>query len=142
MDYPYDRVIIIKLLTPLLVRPKSFWKNHPRSALTSPAWSPCSQVVRRSTFVAAGMNIDQGSWETDQDPFTSEPLPPPTPSKDNDDKESSVVDVVDAEVTKQHEAIRAFGKSLWNASTLALAVESRIRGVTKAGPVVCVPGQF
>lgn len=136
---------LIQPPSPSLLRPKSFWKNHPRSALTSLAYSPSSQVVRRSTFVAAGMNIDQGYFDgnSDIDPQSSE-RPPPTPSKDEvDDKEN--VDPnseSDSDDDRQNKAVRAFGRSLWNASSLALAVESRTRGISMAEPVIRVPGEF
>jgi hypothetical protein len=88
------------------------------------------------------MNIDQGSWEQnpDSDPFTSQPSPPPVPSKDNEDNETERT--ADVQATRQYDPVRAFGKSLWNASTLALAVESRTRGVSNTGSVVCIPGEF
>jgi len=40
------------------VRPKTFWKNTRRSALTGPSYSPASYIVRRSTFIAAGLKLD------------------------------------------------------------------------------------
>lgn len=128
---------LIQPPSPSLLRPKSFWKNHPRSALTSLAWSPSSQVVRRSTFVAAGMNIDQGFWDGH---FEAEQidLPPRLPRKDGDSTEDEMD--TDPEEARQHQALRAFGNSLWNASTLALAVESRNKGVGM--PIVCVPGEY
>ena len=43
----------------LEVRPKTFWKNTRRSALTGPSYSPGTYIVRRSTFVAAGLNLDR-----------------------------------------------------------------------------------
>jgi hypothetical protein len=39
-----------------LVRPTTFWKNTPRSALATPAYSPSSHLIRRSTFVVAGID--------------------------------------------------------------------------------------
>lgn len=38
------------------VRPTTFWKNTPRSALASPAYSPSTHLIRQSTFVAAGID--------------------------------------------------------------------------------------
>ncbi|KAI6043219.1 hypothetical protein EDC04DRAFT_801460 [Pisolithus marmoratus] len=46
---------------PLLFRPTAFWKKTRRSGVTAAAYSPCSFVVRRSTFIAAGFRrIDLG----------------------------------------------------------------------------------
>lgn len=153
LDDAFLGASMIQPPTPSLLRPKSFWKNHPRSALTSLAYSPCSQVVRRSTFVAAGMNIDQGFWEqtseNDQPAFPDQP-PRPPPKDDAQDQDPDSPDS-DSEPDLhrndgQYDAIRAFGKSLWNASTLALAVESRNRGgiggLGSMPGIVCVPGEF
>ena len=41
-----------------IVRPKTFWRNTRRSALTAPSYSPSSYLVRRSTFIAAGLTLD------------------------------------------------------------------------------------
>jgi len=152
--------------SPSLLRPKSFWKNHPRSALTSLAYSPCSQVVRRSTFVAAGMNIDQGFWESFPTETPELERPPCLPPKDettsrrsSQDSESTDSQDTDSEpdthththgygigTKEQYDPIRAFGRSLWNASTLALAVESRNRGgmggLGGMPGIVCVPGDY
>ncbi|KAI5124986.1 hypothetical protein M0805_007411 [Coniferiporia weirii] len=43
---------------PPLFRPKTFWRNTRRSALTGPSYSPSSYLVRRSTFIAAGLTLD------------------------------------------------------------------------------------
>lgn len=40
------------------VRPKTFWRHTRRSALTAPSYSPSSYIVRRSTFIAAGLSLD------------------------------------------------------------------------------------
>lgn len=40
----------------VLVRPTTFWRNIPRSAVAAPDFSP---VIRRSTFVAAGIQVDR-----------------------------------------------------------------------------------
>ena len=40
------------------VRPRTFWRHTRRSAVTGPAYSPSCYIVRRSTFVAAGLNLD------------------------------------------------------------------------------------
>jgi len=39
----------------LPVRPTTFWRNSPRSAVATPDFSP---VIRRSTFIAAGIPVD------------------------------------------------------------------------------------
>jgi hypothetical protein len=84
------------------------------------------------------MNIDQGLWDgnySDNDPASPE-------SRNNNEKDDKDSDSdSEAEATRQYEAIRAFGRSLWNASTLALAVESRNKGVGMPG-IVSLPGEF
>jgi len=52
--------VLVQPPRPSLLRPNSFWKNHPRSALSSPLHNPSSYPVRRSTFIAAGLNLEQG----------------------------------------------------------------------------------
>jgi hypothetical protein len=42
-----------------LVRPTTFWKNTQRSALATPAYSPSSHLIRRSTFVVAGFDTSE-----------------------------------------------------------------------------------
>ncbi|PAV20907.1 hypothetical protein PNOK_0353400 [Pyrrhoderma noxium] len=44
---------------PPLFRPKTFWRHTRRSALTGPSYSPSSYLVRRSTFIAAGLSLDK-----------------------------------------------------------------------------------
>ncbi|THH10232.1 hypothetical protein EW145_g1452 [Phellinidium pouzarii] len=44
---------------PPLFRPKTFWRNTRRSALTGPSYSPSSYLIRRSTFIAAGLTFDK-----------------------------------------------------------------------------------
>jgi len=46
---------------PPLLRPTTFWKNTPRSALGTSTYSPASHLIRKSTFVAAGMDFDYSS---------------------------------------------------------------------------------
>ncbi|CAK5263299.1 unnamed protein product [Mycena citricolor] len=43
---------------PPLLRPSPFWRRAHRSALTPPAYAPASHLVRRSTFIAAGLPLD------------------------------------------------------------------------------------
>ncbi|OCH92368.1 hypothetical protein OBBRIDRAFT_456269 [Obba rivulosa] len=43
---------------PPLFRPKTFWRNTPRSGVTNASYSPSSHLIRRSTFVAAGLPLD------------------------------------------------------------------------------------
>ncbi|KZT35982.1 hypothetical protein SISSUDRAFT_104454 [Sistotremastrum suecicum HHB10207 ss-3] len=50
-----DSNLLIQAPRPSLLRPTSFWRTHPRSATTAPAYSPSSHLVRRATFVAAGL---------------------------------------------------------------------------------------
>ena len=41
------------------VRPTTFWKNTRRSGVTGASYSPSSFVIRRATFIAAGLPLDQ-----------------------------------------------------------------------------------
>ncbi|KAI0338725.1 hypothetical protein BDW22DRAFT_1337378 [Trametopsis cervina] len=43
---------------PPLFRPKTFWKNTKRSGVTGASYSPSSHLIRRSTFIAAGLSLD------------------------------------------------------------------------------------
>ncbi|KAI0071366.1 hypothetical protein K474DRAFT_1712523 [Panus rudis PR-1116 ss-1] len=44
---------------PPLFRPTTFWRNTRRSGVTGPAYSPSSHLIRRSTFIAAGLTLDK-----------------------------------------------------------------------------------
>ncbi|KAF5368058.1 hypothetical protein D9758_004473 [Tetrapyrgos nigripes] len=44
---------------PPLHRPTTFWRHTPRSGVTSSSFSPSTHVVRRSTFVAAGIPFEK-----------------------------------------------------------------------------------
>lgn len=48
-----------ELIRRLPVRPKTFWRHTKRSAVTAPSYSPSSYLVRRSTFIAAGLSLDK-----------------------------------------------------------------------------------
>lgn len=48
---------------PLLFRPTAFWKKTRRSGVTSTAYSPSSFLVRRSTFIAAGLSQDKPGFD-------------------------------------------------------------------------------
>lgn len=41
------------------VRPKTFWRHTTRSGVTSSSYSPSSHLIRRSTFIAAGLDLDR-----------------------------------------------------------------------------------
>ncbi|PPQ72708.1 hypothetical protein CVT24_012919 [Panaeolus cyanescens] len=43
---------------PPLFRPTTFWRNHPRSGVASASYSPSSHLIRRATYLAAGLNFD------------------------------------------------------------------------------------
>jgi len=43
---------------PPLLRPTTFWRHTRRSGVSSPSYSPSSHVVRRSTYIAAGLRFD------------------------------------------------------------------------------------
>lgn len=42
-----------------LVRPTTFWRNTRRSGVTGASYSPSSHLIRRSTFIAAGLSLDK-----------------------------------------------------------------------------------
>lgn len=42
----------------LIVRPRTFWRKTKRSGVTGAFYSPASHLVRRSTFLAAGLSLD------------------------------------------------------------------------------------
>lgn len=42
-----------------LVRPTTFWRKLPQSGVRSASYSPSSHLIRRSTFIAAGLSLDQ-----------------------------------------------------------------------------------
>ncbi|EIM84754.1 uncharacterized protein STEHIDRAFT_158468 [Stereum hirsutum FP-91666 SS1] len=44
---------------PPLFRPKTFWRHTTRSGVTSSSYSPSSHLIRRSTFIAAGLDLDR-----------------------------------------------------------------------------------
>lgn len=41
------------------VRPTTFWRNTKRSGVTGSSYSPSSHLIRRSTFIAAGLSLDK-----------------------------------------------------------------------------------
>ncbi|KAF9039062.1 hypothetical protein BJ165DRAFT_363357 [Panaeolus papilionaceus] len=43
---------------PPLFRPTTFWRNHPRSGVASASYSPSTHLIRRATYLAAGLNFD------------------------------------------------------------------------------------
>ncbi|TRM66789.1 hypothetical protein BD626DRAFT_565874 [Schizophyllum amplum] len=46
---------------PPLLRPSPFWRHTPRSGVTPLAYAPGSALVRRSTFIAAGLDLAPGT---------------------------------------------------------------------------------
>jgi hypothetical protein len=42
----------------LLVRPTTFWRKTRRSGVTGASYSPSSHLIRRSTYIAAGLTFD------------------------------------------------------------------------------------
>jgi len=40
------------------VRPRTFWRKTKRSGVTGASYSPASHLVRRATFIAAGLSLD------------------------------------------------------------------------------------
>ncbi|KAK2460480.1 hypothetical protein APHAL10511_007486 [Amanita phalloides] len=43
---------------PPLLRPTTFWRKTRRSGVTAASYSPSYHLIRRSTFIAAGLNFD------------------------------------------------------------------------------------
>ncbi|KAL4062648.1 hypothetical protein J3A83DRAFT_1790331 [Scleroderma citrinum] len=48
---------------PLLFRPTTFWRKTRRSGVTGASYSPSSFLVRRSTFIAAGLSQDSPGFD-------------------------------------------------------------------------------
>ncbi|KAF9219058.1 hypothetical protein BS17DRAFT_718703 [Gyrodon lividus] len=44
---------------PPLFRPTTFWRKNKRSGVTGASYSPSSHLIRRSTFIAAGLSLDR-----------------------------------------------------------------------------------
>ncbi|KAJ4490597.1 hypothetical protein J3R30DRAFT_110851 [Lentinula aciculospora] len=44
---------------PPLHRPTTFWRRTPRSGVTASSYSPSSHLIRRSTFIAAGLPFER-----------------------------------------------------------------------------------
>lgn len=49
----------LALIILLLVRPTTFWRKTRRSGVTGASYSPSSHLIRRSTFIAAGLSLDK-----------------------------------------------------------------------------------
>ncbi|KAG1721888.1 hypothetical protein EDB19DRAFT_1646137 [Suillus lakei] len=43
---------------PPLFRPRTFWRKTKRSGVTGASYSPASHLIRRATFLAAGLSLD------------------------------------------------------------------------------------
>ena len=43
----------------ILVRPTTFWRKTRRSGVTGASYSPSSHLIRRSTYIAAGLELDK-----------------------------------------------------------------------------------
>ncbi|OAX39069.1 hypothetical protein K503DRAFT_849711 [Rhizopogon vinicolor AM-OR11-026] len=48
----------LKRPPPPLFRPTTFWRKTKRSGVTGASYSPASHLVRRATFLAAGLSLD------------------------------------------------------------------------------------
>ncbi|KAJ7577840.1 hypothetical protein C8J56DRAFT_898542 [Mycena floridula] len=53
---------LVKPLPPLH-RPTTFWRRTPRSGVTSSSYSPSTHLIRRSTFIAAGLSFDRPMYD-------------------------------------------------------------------------------
>lgn len=51
-------IIFSSILMTILVRPTTFWRKTRRSGVTGPSYSPSSHLIRRSTYIAAGLAFD------------------------------------------------------------------------------------
>ncbi|KAJ3531115.1 hypothetical protein NM688_g7617 [Phlebia brevispora] len=58
---PPPRVGDLPRPPPPLFRPTTFWRNTKRSGVTGASYSPSSYLIRRSTFIAAGLPFDKPS---------------------------------------------------------------------------------
>ncbi|CAG7854524.1 SubName: Full=Uncharacterized protein {ECO:0000313/EMBL:CCA73236.1} [Serendipita indica DSM 11827] len=58
-----DGACLLPSPPPPLLRPKTFWRNTPRSALGSPDYSPSTHLIRRSSFVVAGLEPSEPSGD-------------------------------------------------------------------------------
>ncbi|KAJ8596024.1 hypothetical protein M405DRAFT_806285 [Rhizopogon salebrosus TDB-379] len=54
--FPHTREL--KRPPPPLFRPTTFWRKTKRSGVTGASYSPASHLVRRATFLAAGLSLD------------------------------------------------------------------------------------
>lgn len=43
----------------MTVRPTTFWRRTKRSGVAGASYSPSSHLIRRSTFIAAGLSLDK-----------------------------------------------------------------------------------
>lgn len=43
---------------PPLLRPTTFWRRAHRSGVAAASYSPSSHLIRRSTYIAAGLSFD------------------------------------------------------------------------------------
>ncbi|KAF8425050.1 hypothetical protein L210DRAFT_3567663 [Boletus edulis BED1] len=55
---PTDRCELSRPLPPLF-RPTTFWRKTKRSGVAGASYSPSSHLIRRSTFIAAGLSLDK-----------------------------------------------------------------------------------
>ncbi|KAK0214497.1 hypothetical protein IW262DRAFT_1466256 [Armillaria fumosa] len=56
--YGHDKNELLKPPPPLH-RPTTFWRHTSRSGVTSSSYSPSTHLIRRSTFIAAGLKFDK-----------------------------------------------------------------------------------
>jgi len=52
----HDTVLLLTVR--FLVRPTTFWRKTRRSGVTGASYSPSSHLIRRSTYIAAGLQFD------------------------------------------------------------------------------------
>ncbi|KAF5346900.1 hypothetical protein D9756_010612 [Leucocoprinus leucothites] len=68
---------------PPLLRPTTFWRKTRRSGVTGASYSPSSHLIRRSTYIAAGLQFDAPIHDLSalcvESRSSSPPLPPSTP---------------------------------------------------------------
>ena len=54
----YSLQLELTLYISILVRPTTFWRKTRRSGVTGASYSPASHLIRRSTYIAAGLAFD------------------------------------------------------------------------------------
>jgi hypothetical protein len=62
-QYPIFSLFFSYSILPLVDRPTTFWRKTQRSGVTSSSYSPSTHLIRRSTFVAAGLPFEKPVYD-------------------------------------------------------------------------------